>query len=63
MCTNVSKQKIYLKYGEIISSPTVSLKALFITMVIDTYERPNIGNFDILEAYLYSGFPMKKMYY
>ena len=37
-CANGSKQKKYLKDGEEISSPTVSLEAMITTLLIDAYK-------------------------
>ena len=59
-CYNCSKQKRYLNYGEIISSPTVSLEALFTTMVIDSYERHNFRTFDVPGSYLHTKSPKVK---
>ena len=36
-CVNGSIQHRYLKYGEIVSLPTVPLEALFLTLVVDKY--------------------------
>ena len=37
-CENISKQRIYLKDGETLSSPTVSTEALFTTLVVNSYK-------------------------
>ena len=37
-CTNSSRKCIYLKDGEILASPTVSLETLFATLLVDMHE-------------------------
>ena len=37
-CANEKKQRRFVKDGDIISSPTVSLESMLTTLVIDTYE-------------------------
>ena len=53
-CANGSKQKRYLKYGEITASPTVSVEAIIGTLLIDANEERYIAIFDILGAYLHT---------
>ena len=60
LCANESKQKRYLKDGERISSPTVSLEDLFTTMGIDAYEVGDVKNFYAIEAYLHVKLPNDK---
>ena len=56
----VVNRKIYLKYGESISSPIVSLEALFTTIFIDAYEGYDFGIFGVPGAYLHAKFPKYK---
>ena len=51
-CANGSKQKRYLKEGEIVASPTVSIEVLFTTLVIGTYEVREVATFDVPGVYL-----------
>jgi len=60
-CADRSKQKRYLKEGESIASPTVSLEALMATLVIDAYEGRDIVTFDVPGAYLHADIPMKTL--
>ena len=60
LCTNGSKQKRYLKYGDIISSPTFSLEGLFTTMVIYSYEGREVVTFDVPGAYFHDNFRQGK---
>ena len=57
---NTIKYNRYLKDKEIISSPTVSLEALFITMVIDVYKGLAVVAFDVTGDYLHANFPKYK---
>ena len=59
-CANGSKQKMYLKHGENISSPTVSLEAIIGTLLIDVKEGRDVAIFDIRGAYLQAKMPAKK---
>lgn len=59
-CANGSKQKRYLKHGESISSPTVSLEAIVGTLVIDAYEGRDVAIFDVPGAYLQAEMPQEK---
>ena len=51
-CTNGSKQKRYLKHGETISSPTVSLEEIIGTLLIDAKEERDVAIFDVPGACL-----------
>ena len=42
------------------ASPTVSLKGLFVTLVIDAFERRDVATFDINGAYLHVKMPDDK---
>ena len=59
-CANGSKQKRYLKHGENISSPTVSLEAIIGTLLIDANEDRDVAIFDIPGAYLHAEMPEGK---
>ena len=59
-CADGSKQRKYLKVGEDISSPTVSLEAITSTQLIDTYEERDVGIFDVPGAYLHELLPNDK---
>ena len=59
-CANGSKQKKFLRYGEIISSPTVSLEAIIGTLLIDVNEERDVAIFNIPGAYLHAEMPADK---
>ena len=59
-CANGSKQKRYLKHGETISSPTVSLEAIIGTLLIDVKEGRDVAIFDVPGAYLQAEMPAEK---
>ena len=59
-CADGSKQKRYLKHGESISSPTVSLEAIVGTLLIDAREGRDVAIFDIPGAYLQAEMPKEK---
>ena len=59
-CANGSKQRKYLKEGESVASPTVSVEALIVTFLIDAFEERAIGSFDIPGAYLHTAMPDDK---
>ena len=59
-CANGSKQKRYLKHGESISSPTVSLEAIIGTLLIDAHEGRDVAIFDVPGAYLQAEMPKEK---
>jgi len=59
-CADGSKQKRYLKEGESIASPTVSLEAIMTTLVIDAYEKRDVVTFDVPGAYLHADIPDDK---
>ena len=56
-CTDGNKQRYYtdIKMGP--SLPTVSLKALFLTLLIDAYEEWDVAMFNILGLFLQSELP------
>ena len=59
-CANGSKQKRYLKHGETISSPTVSLEAIIGTLLIDVKEGRDVAIFDVPGAFLQAEMPAEK---
>ena len=59
-CANGSKQKRYLKHGETISSPTVSLEAIVGTLLIDAKEGRDVAIFDVPGAFLQAEMPADK---
>ena len=59
-CANGSKQKRYLKHGETILSPTVSLEAIIGTLLIDANEGRDVAIFDVPGAYLQAEMPSEK---
>ena len=59
-CADGSKQQDYLKDGKDYLSPTISLKALFSTMLIDAHKGRYIATFDIPGAYLHAKIPKDK---
>ena len=56
-CANGSQQKRYLKEDESISSPTLSVDALLLTLVVDAYENRTVATFDVPGAYLHALMP------
>ena len=60
ICAGDIKQKRYLKEGEIISSPTGFLEALFCTLIVDAHEMRNLATFDSPGAYLHADVPKYK---
>ena len=61
-CANGSRQRRFLKPGETVASPTVSLEALLGTLVIDVYEDRDVCIFDVPGAYLQASMPKEKKY-
>jgi Ca2+-binding EF-hand superfamily protein len=59
-CADGSKQKLYLNKEESISSPTVSVEALFTTLAIDAFEGRKVSTFDVPGAYLHAKMPPDK---
>ena len=59
-CANGSTQRRFLGEGESVSSPTVSIEALFSTLVIDALERRDVAVFDVPGAYLHAKMPKGK---
>jgi hypothetical protein len=59
-CANGKKQKLYLKEGEMYTSPTVSLEGLFASLIIDVVEGQKVAIFDVPGAYLHAEMPSEK---
>ena len=59
-CADKSKQKIYLKHGKTISSPTVSLETIVGILLIGVNEERDVAIFDIPGAYLQAELPSEK---
>ena len=59
-CADGSKQHLYLKEYESVSSPTVFLEALFTTLLVDVFEGRDIATVDIPGAYLHAEMPKDK---
>ena len=53
-CADGSGQRKYLRHDESIASPTASLESLFVTFLIDAYERRDVATYDVPGAYLYA---------
>ena len=51
---NGRRQKIFLKEGESVASPTIYIEGLFITILINAYEGREVATFDVLGAYLHA---------
>ena len=49
-----SKKNIYLKEGESVLSPMVSLESLFFTLIIYVHEGRDVATFDVHFAYLHA---------
>ena len=60
-CANGSKQRKYVKEGEIPSSPTSSLESIMSTLVIDSYEKRYVVIADVPGAYLHAEMPSEKL--
>ena len=60
-CANGSKQRKYVKEGEIPSSPTASLESIMATLIIDTYEKRYVAIADVPDAYLHAEMPEGKV--
>lgn len=56
-CANGSKQRMYLKEGESVASPTCALESIIHTCIVDAYEGRSVAVFDIPGAYLHSDIP------
>ena len=61
-CENGSKKIQYLIEVESVESLTVSLEALFITLIIDTYKERYVTTFDATGAYLHAKMPEGKKF-
>ena len=53
-CANGSKQRRYLRDGESVSSPTVSLEALITSLITAAIEERDVASFDVPGAYLHA---------
>ena len=53
-CADGSKQRKYVKDGEIASSPTASLESIMATLIIDSYEKRYVAIADVPGAYLHA---------
>ena len=51
-CANGSKQRQYLKEGDTVVSPAVSMEGIFLTFLIAPYEGRKVVLFDIPGAFL-----------
>ena len=60
-CANGSKQKKYLKHGETISSPTLSLEVIIRKLIMDANERRYVAIVDVPGAYLQQEMPAEKL--
>ena len=60
-CANGSKQRRYVKDGESFASPTVSIEALFTTLVIAGHEGRQVISFDVPGAFLQADMPDDKL--
>jgi len=59
-CANGKKQRRFVKDGEIVSSPTVSLESIIVTLLVDAYEGRNVCIADVSGAYLHAEMPSDK---
>ena len=59
-CADGSKQRKYLKEGESVASPTVSLESILSTLVIDIYENRDLAICDVLGGFLQADIPEEK---
>ena len=60
ICADGRNHKRYLVKDESVASPTISLEALFTTLVIYAYEERDVATFDIPGTYLHSKMPADK---
>ena len=56
-CANGSQQNRYLKEYESTSSPTLSVEALLLTLVVYSYENREVATFDVPGTYLHALMP------
>ena len=59
-CADGSNQELYLKEGDIVLSPMVSLEALLYTLITDAHEGRGVATFDVTSAYLHAEIPKDK---
>ena len=55
-----SKQKVYIKELDRVSSPTVSFEALLCTLIVGENEGRNVTTFYVMGAYLHVKMPKDK---
>ena len=60
LCDNDAKQQIYVKEGEIISSPTASLVFILKILVIEAYKERDFAIVDVPGTHLHVGIPQSK---
>ena len=60
-CVDGSKQRLYLKYGDTVASPTVSLEGLIPILTIEIMEGHKTVSFDVTSAFLQAEIPDGKM--
>ena len=60
-CANGSKQRRFVKEGDNFASPTVSVEALFTTLIIAAHEEREIISFDVPGAFLQADMPDDKL--
>ena len=58
---NGSKKRFYLKDGESVASPTLSIEGLVITLLIAAYEGRKVISLDVPGAFLQADLPDEKM--
>ena len=60
-CANGSKQRKYLKEGELVASPTVSTEANLSTLFVDVFEGCDVAVYNVPGAFLQSDIPKDKI--
>ena len=60
-CGNGSKQRLYLKEGESVASPTLSVEGIMLTLLIAAYEGRKVITLDVPGAFLQAEMPDDKM--
>ena len=51
-CADGSRQRQYLRQDESVASPTAALESLIVSLLIDTYEKRDVGTYDVPGAFL-----------
>ena len=59
-CADGSRQRRFLGFYDSVASPTVSLEALILTLIMDAYEDRTVAVFDVPGAYLHANMPEGK---